>query len=750
MAIAFVTAATGALGLNVTTVTAGAFAATAGNCIVVGIACNSPQTVSSVTDTAGNTYSQLTAYTAGGWGDEEIWAAFNVAANASNTVTVTFSASTTAAICGAAQYSGVATTKAAAYDLTSGGATTKYATATSVTSPSFTPSGSGEVGIGVGFCSSSTETFSAGTGYTLRSSNPSYIGLEDKLGLATSAQTASIGTAVADILDITVVALKPPAAAPPSGTAVGPPMDAGFPVSASVSGAAATTSIAVTAPATSGPNRLIYATVEWYTRGAHPAATPMTMAGLGLTWTKIVANSVSGGAGGAEVWAAWASSATASGAVTCTFVASVAVDALLTVYARFNTANGAASIAKCFGASSTINSTTGSVIGEVSLNADTEQSGAVVSLLDIGDVAGIVPAQRSQFDASVTSPVNLISGTYIVATGSSTPLLGTGLNHPATIVTGLTGGGPFPDFTNNVIVVPSSYGDGVTDVTTQLQNIHNQARTQGKNVVYPFTTGGYKISATLLIYNSVAGGIGGLGQQPNIFTVNTATGFTNQGSIFAPQPGFVGWLYNLTMSGNYDPTSTVAATSEDCAIIWLLACNGLTMQNCILQKPRGDCITVPAPSWGQLASNNVIIRNNNFIEPYRCGIGWSGHSDKWNVFDNYISKNNAIAASSGASYVSGIDYEPEIDSVNGGASTTNIETAYNKFNMNNTAVNLSRGADGKATMLSSVPGNTNPGGNIYEHNNYGTFGNGFESEYDGGTAFYNVVLTNNVPGNNVP
>jgi hypothetical protein len=108
MAIAYVNGSTGKSNAGATTLAAAAFAATTGNAIFVSIGCQSTKTVSSIADTAGNTYSRAGQYISG-VNTVELWFAQNITGNASNVVTVTYSGSATKRRVSVTQYSGCAT-----------------------------------------------------------------------------------------------------------------------------------------------------------------------------------------------------------------------------------------------------------------------------------------------------------------------------------------------------------------------------------------------------------------------------------------------------------------------------------------------------------------------------------------------------------------------------------------------------------------------------------------------------------------
>lgn len=115
MAIAFVSSTSGENfgGGEDTTIAATAFSVTTGNAIVVGIRFwdnDGGKSVSSVTDTAGNTYVRAgSAYTQASGTEMDVWYALNITGHASNVVTVTFSHGVAYRTVLAHQYSGFAT-----------------------------------------------------------------------------------------------------------------------------------------------------------------------------------------------------------------------------------------------------------------------------------------------------------------------------------------------------------------------------------------------------------------------------------------------------------------------------------------------------------------------------------------------------------------------------------------------------------------------------------------------------------------
>lgn len=115
MAIAFVNSAVGENfgGGEDTSIASAGFANTAGNAIVVGIRFwdnDGGKSVSSVTDSSGNTYARIgTPLTQGSGTEMDVWMALDIASSGSNVVTATFSHGVAYRAVMAHQYSGFAT-----------------------------------------------------------------------------------------------------------------------------------------------------------------------------------------------------------------------------------------------------------------------------------------------------------------------------------------------------------------------------------------------------------------------------------------------------------------------------------------------------------------------------------------------------------------------------------------------------------------------------------------------------------------
>jgi len=165
--IAFVNATGANSSASSMTIVTPAFAVTAGNTIVVGVSSYTAtrRTVSSITDTAGNTYTRCGNREAGDAShDQEVWVAANILGRANNVITVTFSGSADWRYVIAAQYSGLST--ASPYDAGSGLIVTANGT-THTTNTSVTTAAD-ELCFGWFVTWDNPYIYSAGSPYTLR------------------------------------------------------------------------------------------------------------------------------------------------------------------------------------------------------------------------------------------------------------------------------------------------------------------------------------------------------------------------------------------------------------------------------------------------------------------------------------------------------------------------------------------------------------------------------------------------------
>ncbi len=194
MALAFVNSTNGGLnnGGTTTALAADAQTHTAGNLLVVGIRYfkDAGQTITSIMDTASNSYFQAIEDVNAGNDSNQLWYAKNINGNASNVVTVNFSAG--AAYCDVIvmQYSGA--DLSSPLDTTAGGGHTSAGT---TTSDAFTTTQADEVIVACGQLAQLNSAWSAGSGYGDLTPSPNDVAaMQDKI-------VSSIQTSVTASMD---------------------------------------------------------------------------------------------------------------------------------------------------------------------------------------------------------------------------------------------------------------------------------------------------------------------------------------------------------------------------------------------------------------------------------------------------------------------------------------------------------------------------------------------------------------------
>lgn len=181
MAIAYVNSGAGGVDTVAgTSISASAISAITGNFIVVSVRAYSIKDnfVSSVTDTAGNTYTKATSILQSGDG-LELWYAYNITGNASNVITANLDGSYRYRYIIAAQYSGVYT-GGDPLDVTATGG--HAGGSASITSGTFTTTQADELVVASATIAQSNTSWTAGSGYTKRADSPQAVtSLEDKI-----------------------------------------------------------------------------------------------------------------------------------------------------------------------------------------------------------------------------------------------------------------------------------------------------------------------------------------------------------------------------------------------------------------------------------------------------------------------------------------------------------------------------------------------------------------------------------------
>jgi hypothetical protein len=186
---------------------------TTSDLLLAAIGTNVPTaTITSVTDTLGNTFTPATSLaTNTNWGiGEQVWFA---PARASGTDTVTINLSQAANVrLIIAEYSGFATTNPVDVTVVGGSGATA---STAVDSGALTTLTPGDLLFGHVITGHLNQTFTAGTGYTLQQTSPSGASaIEDQFVSATGSYHATFTLGTTDYWICALVALKPAAVAP--------------------------------------------------------------------------------------------------------------------------------------------------------------------------------------------------------------------------------------------------------------------------------------------------------------------------------------------------------------------------------------------------------------------------------------------------------------------------------------------------------------------------------------------------------
>ncbi len=189
--------------------------------VEVGVWSGSKATTSSVTDTAGDTFTEVSHFTGPDQTEQSVWTApITAGAGGTPTVTAKFTSAGDAAIT-ALEYSGLSTAAGAAAVDTEASASGTTTTAGTVSSGSTTATGAANE-LAVGFYSDSGfgDSLTAGSGYTARTniSNTGDMELlaEDQVVSAGATPSASVGTGAKTTWEMATVVFKTGSQAPPT------------------------------------------------------------------------------------------------------------------------------------------------------------------------------------------------------------------------------------------------------------------------------------------------------------------------------------------------------------------------------------------------------------------------------------------------------------------------------------------------------------------------------------------------------
>jgi len=196
MAIAYVNSASGGSRLSLTSISTNAFSVTTGNLIVVGVRNDGGGAVTGVSDTAGNTYTQISAIV-----PYSLFYAKNITGNASNVITASFGASIFNAI-DAVQYSGL--DKTSPLDAT---ATGTGSGSTTITSGTFSTSSADQIIVAGCQQSFVGASWTAESNYTKRvESYENITMIEDKIVSTTQSSITSSASSSSTVDKVILVA----------------------------------------------------------------------------------------------------------------------------------------------------------------------------------------------------------------------------------------------------------------------------------------------------------------------------------------------------------------------------------------------------------------------------------------------------------------------------------------------------------------------------------------------------------------
>jgi hypothetical protein len=270
--------------------------------VEVGVWSGSGAKTSSVTDTAGDTFTEVSHFTGADQTEQSVWTApVTAGAGSTPTVTAKFSSSGDAAVT-ALEYSGLSTASGTAVidkQASKSGTTT---TAGSVSSgPTAATTAGNELAIGFYSDSGFGDTLTAGSGYTART-NISKTGdmellAEDQVVGAGATPSASAGTGAATPWEMATVVFKAGSQAPPTAPAA--------PGSVTATAGDQSATVTWTAPANGGSPITSYTVTPYVGTAAQtptvvtgsPPATTTTLTGLTDGTTYTVAVSATNGVG---------------------------------------------------------------------------------------------------------------------------------------------------------------------------------------------------------------------------------------------------------------------------------------------------------------------------------------------------------------------------------------------------------------------------------------------------------------------
>jgi|SRR5438093_3451342 len=336
--------------------------------------------------------------------------------------------------------------------------------------------------------------------------------------------------------------------------------------------------------------------------------------------------------------------------------------------------------------------------------------------------------------ARVIVALSIVAAPASIPFFAKQPTYGTGTSRTPSNITGVTGGGASPSTSGGVSVAThGAMGNCSADDTSAFRNAASAAASANVPLVVPAPSGAcYKLTGTVHIGTSVIG----VGYPlVKVFSANGTISYDMFDVDNYTGSGL--WITGLRLEGSWDPTGQDANGRENGTGIGLYSSRNITIQDNLIQNNEGDNIYLGTGSAG--ANQNILITNNTLLNPFRCAVALINAGTQSSPASGVIVMNNVITKLN--SFVGSIDFEPNNPSTE---AVWNTEVAYNNITIppSMRPAGLSNEINWAVTLTNS----TGRGGNIYLHDNFGSFG----SIQEGGSGGPGFLYTGNLGANYAP